>query len=198
MKFKAMLAMALLIATAMIGFAQNTIHLFDAIDTAWGTPPEPPFIYAEAFSFANSSLYLACEEDSSATITGPYADGWLIVDNFITVNGTDICPKQGECFGAYTGPGTIGAPIETNFTPIGPITFGLDAGINRYDFRLMDYGGLLGNSSLDLTTSCSQVYAVCHKNNGKKGQKTIFVESLNAVNAHTTQHGDTAGPCVGS
>ena len=51
------------------------------------------------------------------------------------------------------------------------------------------FGPALDNVSIKQLT-----FAVCHRDNGKKGQ-IIYVDSQDAINAHLRQHNDTVGLC---
>jgi len=201
MKIRMMLMMFCVLAMTPMVFAQTTINLFDPVDVTLspaGTSAANPFTFGE------TSLFLSCPVGATATLSGPDA-GNLIVDNFLTVNGTNVCPDDpnnpfnGSCFSNNFSLNT-GGQIEDTFSGVAPIDISslLITGNNLFTFNLVDAGLIFGSTEINLTTTCSQVYPVCHRNNGKKGQKTIFVGSQNAVNAHVTNHGDTVGPCAGS
>lgn len=55
------------------------------------------------------------------------------------------------------------------------------------------YGAALDNVSMELVPVGEPLSGICHRNNGKKGSKTLYVDPA-AYPAHMA-HGDTAGPC---
>ncbi len=157
------------------------------------------------FDFGQKQVYLSYPVDATATLSGPNG-GNLIVDNLLTVNETNVCPNGGSCF-FFNFDLTTGGPIENTFLGVAPINISdlLTPGANLYTFNLIDQGAVYGNTAIDLTTTCtvfaptSEGFPVCHHDNGKKGKKTIYVDSLDSVNAHLRNHdGDTAGACAGS
>lgn len=166
----------------------NLINLFQPVPVT--TSP------GGTFTFGTTQIYLSCPMNPTGYITGP-GGGDLIVDNYLTVNGMNVCPNGGSCFSDASSLDT-GGPIENTFSGVAPIDISslLISGNNLYTFNLIDEGVIYGSSEINLATSCTQVYPVCHKDSGKKMQKTIYVGSLNAVNAHVTQHDDTPGPCT--
>jgi hypothetical protein len=230
MKNTLMLVMLFVLAMNSGVIAQTTVELFDA--TAIKTsdsrfPVGGPYNFNDAISFGETQVTITCPADltgQTATVSGPLTNGGFIADNFLTVTvgssttATNICPdndndpntpNQGNCFAGVTSDPSehIGEAVETSFTAVGPANISslLLAGTNTYTFNLMDYGGQLGNTQINLTTSCQVVgvgFPVCHRNNGKgkNGQfKTIFVDSTDAVEAHVRNHtGDHAGVCTGS
>jgi len=199
MKFKAMFVLFCVMVSAQIGFAQTTINLFDPVAITASEPSQPPYDFNTATAFGTTEIYLYCPTGATATLSGANGGGF-IADNFLTVNGTNICPggPEGSCFSAVTADPRqhLGEPVETSYSPVAPINISslLTEGNSLYTFNLMDYGYSLGSSEINLTTTCTQVYPVCHRNNGRTGQKTIYVDSLDAVSAHV-RHGDTAGVC---
>ena len=176
--------------------AQNTIKLFDATaitpsSTAMAWNPRTPMI------FNQKDVYLSCPLGGAAQayVTGPN-NGSLIVDNFFTVNGTNVCPDQWNCFvSTFVSPSTaLGLPMESAYLGTAPIDIsGQINGSGTYTFELSDYGYSYGSSEIYLHTSCSFGTYVCHHNNGKSERKTLAV-GQNAVAAHLA-HGDTEGPC---
>ena len=55
------------------------------------------------------------------------------------------------------------------------------------------FGPTLDNVSMELVPVEEPLAGVCHRNNGRKGSKTLYVDPA-AYPAHMA-HGDTAGPC---
>ena len=196
MKIRIMFLVFCMMAITPAVFAQTTIKLFDPVPitvSPFGGGPEG------VFNFATKQVYLSCAVGSVATLTGPNS-GNLIVDDYLLVNGDNVCPNGLGCFN-----GTIGDPLafagqgaELGYNSVAPIdiTGNLSSGNRLYTFTLVDIVYSYASTEINLSTSCAQVYPVCHHDSGKKGMKTIYVDSLNAVNAHLTNHaGDTEGPC---
>lgn len=177
--------------------AQNTIKLFDATAiTPSDTTSQWNAIHPMIFD--QKDVYLSCPIGGSpiAYLTGPN-NGNLIVDNFFTVNGNNICPDEWNCFdGVFASPMTaFGLPMESAYRGVAPINVANQiTRTGTYTFVLSDYGFSYGNSEIYLHTSCSFGTYVCHRNNGKAPRKTLAV-GTDAVAAHLA-HGDTEGPCA--
>jgi len=175
---------------------QNTVKLFDAMpisltstSVAWN--PRTPMI------FNSKDVYLSCPigGPSYTYISGPNS-GNLIVDNFFTMNGDNICPDEWNCFaGAFANPGqAVGLPMDSAYMGVEPIDVSSRiTGSGVYSFVLSDFSYFYGNSDIYLHTSCSLGSYVCHRNNGNAAPKTLAVEGKNLA-AHLA-HGDTEGPC---
>jgi hypothetical protein len=203
---KSILISILLIAFATAAAAQNKIKLFDPVSINWSDPnvllnSDPYGMYKSA------QVYLSCSSSRqpTATLSGPDG-GKLIVDNRLTVNGTNVCPYN--CFAGSTNPlAHIGMPVEMGYIGLDPIDISEQiTGTGLYTFNLLDFGQLYGSSSVYLSTSCSiiPIYTpregdttstgtVCHRSNGDRGSQTLTVGG-GALTAHLA-HGDTAGPC---
>jgi len=176
---------------------QNTVKLFDATPIsltsttiAWN--PRTPT------AFGTKDVYLSCPLGGQpyAYVTGPNG-GNLIVDNFFTMNGDNICPDEWNCFdGAFASPSNaIGLPMESAYLGVAPIDVSDKiTGSGVYSFVLSDYSYYYGNSEIYLHTSCSFGSYVCHRNNGSAAPKTLSVTSPNMLASHLA-HGDTEGPC---
>ena len=205
MKIRMMLAMFFVLAIVPAVFAQTTIKLFDPVflnadDTI--TQPTP---------FRTTTVNLSCPTAQTGTLSGSgipsgINDGSLIVDDFLTVNGTNVCPN-GSCFSFADDNSFFVArdfpnlfPVDFFYIGVNPIEIQLAAGTNPYTFNLVNGGGSFGSTEINLTSTCTVVsapqetFTVCHRNNGAKGQKTITVGSQAAVDAHL-EHGDTLGAC---
>lgn len=177
-------------------YAQNTFKLFDSTlitpsDTTMAWNPRMPMTYA------TKDVYLSCAMGGSpqAYLTGPNS-GNLIVDNFFTVNGDNICPDEWNCFAGIfvSSYAAFGLPVQSAYWGVTPIDIGSRiTGSGVYTFSLSDYGYSFGSSEIYLHTSCSFGTEVCHRNNGRAAYKTLAV-STEAVAAHLA-HGDTEGPC---
>lgn len=181
---------------SVASFAQTTIKLFDAASIDF---TETSRTFETAIDFGTAEVYLSCPTGGTltASLSGPNS-GPFIVDNYMTVNGTNVCPGndgQGSCFdGVMTDPiAYLGEPVEVPYLTINPIDISsFLSGSGLYTFKLKDYGYTFGATEIYLTTSCSTVNQVCHRNNGNGG-KTLTV-GASAVAAHLG-HGDTQGPC---
>jgi len=177
--------------------AENTVKLFDPtpIDSA---DPSVSLTFETSASFKTTEIYLSCPLNAQSRLTGP-GGGNLIVDNFLTVNGVNVCPGedgQGNCFDTTLSDpmGFLGEIVEVSYLGIQPLD--ISSHINHsgtYSFSLKDYGYTFGNNEIYLTTTCSFVSQVCHRDNGRRGQKTLTI-GASAVAAHLA-HGDTEGPC---
>jgi len=212
--FGMMLAMFCVLAIVPAVFAQTTIRLFDPV--AIQPSPGDNFVRKE-YIFGTTQVYLACPVNPTGTLSGPNG-GDLIVDDQLLVNGTNVCPKvlnddgvlvDGGCISGTVGGDPLafrGQPAQNGYLPVNPIDISnqLTAGANLYTFNLLDFVYSYGSSEINLTTTCTvfnrtaEGFPVCHSNNGKKGQKTIYVDSLEDVNAHLNHHDgrDYVGPCT--
>lgn len=199
MKALLFIIISFIAALATTAAGQNTVKLFDAtpisltsMTVAWN--PRAPII------FGSKDVYLSCPLGGQpyALITGPNG-GNLVVDNFFTMNGNNICPDEWNCYsGASISPGqAIGLPMESAYIGVAPIDVSdRITGSGVYSFVLSDFSFYYGNSDIYLHTSCSFGSYVCHRNNGSAAPKTLSVTSPNMLAAHLA-HGDTEGPCQG-
>lgn len=197
MKNKILLVLFCLVVFAPTLFAQNTVKLFDAtpIDMRDGSLPMG---FEYAVSFGTKEIYLSCPVDAQTTISGP-GGGNFIVDNYLTVNGVNICPGGGEvsCFaGTFNDPGQyLGEIMEVSYYGIAPVDISSQiTGSGNYVFNVKDISWSFGSTEVYLNTTCSSVSQVCHRDNGRRVQKTLTIGG-SAVAAHLA-HGDTEGPCA--
>lgn len=196
MKTYLLLILLLVLVVAVNVSAQNTVKLFDATpitmsDTSFPWNPITPYV------FASKDVYLSCPLGGRpyAYITGP-DNGNVIVDNFFTMNGNNICPDEWNCFsGVFLMPGqVVQQPMEHAYSGVPPIDVsGLINGSGVYSFVLSDYSYSYGNNDIYLHTSCTLGTYVCHRNKGNAPYKTLAI-SGNMLAAHLG-HGDTEGPC---
>ena len=126
--------------------------------------------------FDSGSVPVFCKEGDTAKLIAPAAEnGSVIVDNFLTVNGVNVCdlgsagPGLESPFGNFNcflsgDLGGVGNPIHTaNFVGIGmidlPVGNGLDdiipLGTSTILIDLWDFGLVYGNTSLILETTCA-------------------------------------------
>ena len=180
---------------ALSGLGQNTVKLFDAVAVT-DSDRSVPWWYSYAVSFRMAEVYLSCPNNrAQAVLTGPNG-GNLIVDNFMAMNGDNVCP-MGRCFAGLFAAPQLGHSVEDAYYGIAPLDVSdLLVGSGIYRFELKDHGFSLGSSEINLQTNCSFEAAtqICHRNFGNKGNRTLSVAE-SAVDAHLA-HGDTAGPCI--
>ena len=148
----------------------------------WGAVPiytTDPVTIPPTFTVeASKSVTLDFSAGDTAVLSStPDGTGGVLTDNFITVNGANVCPG-GNCFIGPV-PLTAVSPIDVSgFIPIGESTILIE---------WIDFGGSAESSDIFLVTSAELV--ICHK-----GKNTISV-SQNAVAKHIEKHGDTLGAC---
>jgi hypothetical protein len=149
-----------------------------------------------AVSFAQTALVLACDAAPMATLSStPDGARSLVVDNFLTVNGVNVCGPPG-LFGCGSVPTCDFSCFAGFLGSIPPIDLSgqLVPGRQLVTFELMDWGGFLISSDLWLVTNCQVLpqVAICHKP-GTAAEKTLLV-AQSAVPGHLG-HGDTLDPC---
>lgn len=184
----------LILAVSVGALAQNTMKVFDATPISQTNGYFNPIM---TNVFATADVYLSCPVGGQpyAYLSGPN-NGILVVDNFLKVNGNDVCPDDWNCFvGAFASPmSALGLSTDSAYVGVQPIDISSQInGDGVYTFTLEDYSYAYGNSDIYLHTSCSFGTQICHRDNGKKGWKTLSVSS-SAVSAHLA-HGDKEGPC---
>ena len=177
--------------------AQSTVKLFDAVPITY-SDQTVPWAYEYSVSFKTAEVYLNCPASGAAEgrLTGPNG-GNLVIDNFMTINGANVCPFN--CFsGVFASPfEMLGQPVGTAYLGIAPVDISSRLnGSGVYKFDLMDYGGAMGSNEVYLESNCDLEGAtrVCHRNNGRNGGSRTLTIGESAVAAHLA-HGDTAGPC---
>jgi hypothetical protein len=201
MKVRLILIVFCLMAfSSSAALAQNSIKLFDSVAIT-SSDTSTLLSYNSAASFGSAQVYLSCPvgERPQATLSGPYG-GQLVVDNFLTVNGTNVCNGQeNSCFSSvFTDPiNYLGGATNSSYMGVNPIDISSQiTGSGLYTFSRMDLGYTLTSSEIYLNTSCSfepVASQICHRDNGSKGRKTLTVGPA-ALSAHLA-HGDSAGPC---
>ncbi len=196
MKMNILLSLFCLVIFSPTLFAQTNIKLFDAtpIDSRDGSLPMG---FEHAVEFGTKEVYLSCPLGAQSTISGP-GGGNFIVDNYLTINNVNICPGGAEssCFsGTFNDPAHyIGEMMEISYYGIAPVDVsGYITGSGNYTFNVKDISWTFGSSEVYLNTTCSTVSQVCHRDNGRRTQKTLTIGG-SAIAAHLN-HGDTQGPC---
>jgi hypothetical protein len=132
----------------------NAIKLFDAVPVSnVGTITDP----LKALSFGQTQLVLICPPVPLAIISSDVdGTGPIVVDNFLTVNGVNVCPLGlgfGNCFQSFHG-GSSDASIAYTGVPAIDISPRISSGSHVVSFSLDDHGGLLGSSEIWLVTNC--------------------------------------------
>jgi hypothetical protein len=126
----------------------------------------------------------------------PDGRGPFVGDNFLEVNGRNVCQggAPGPIANCFNEPviGNIGTPALNAYQPVPPIDISADMprGKGTVTFALVDYGGIYANSDIWLYTDCKfhQKAAICHKP-GTPAEKILTV-GLSAISGHLG-HGDT-------
>jgi len=189
-------SLALLLSSAEIDAqGRGAIKLFAAAPVAESAPcvnPSDCSPLVDRVVFDEATLLLSCSAHPSAILaSAPDGRGRLVVDNFIEVNGTNVCPG-GICFD-YPTTEVIGMSAADAYQSVPPIDVsGLmpRKGPGTVTVSLVDYGGFYANSDVWLVTDCTVHHkaAVCHKP-GTPAEKILTV-GLSAISGHL-RHGDT-------
>jgi hypothetical protein len=145
----------LLCALPTPGVFANAIKLFDAVPV---TKVGPNTDAQTALSFGQTQLVLICPPVPSAIIASDVdGTGPVVVDNFLTVDGLNVCPAGpggfGNCFQNFHG-GSSDASIAYTGVPALDISSRMSSGSHVVNFALDDHGGLLASSELWLVTNC--------------------------------------------
>jgi hypothetical protein len=182
--------------------APNAIRLFSATPVTESAPclnRQDCSAGNDRVVFDEAALLLSCRAHPHAVLSST-ADGrgHLVVDNFIEVNGRNVCTG-----GAVTGDGVaqcfdwpvvkdISTPALNAYQPVPPVNVSGDMprGRGTVTFALVDYGGIYANSDIWLVTDCVayQKAAICHKP-GTPAEKVLTV-GVAALSGHL-RHGDT-------
>lgn len=191
--------LCLVLATLAEGvIADSSVQIFpatDIYDTGNVTTP------AQAVSYDTKSIVVDCPTGALPTaIISSTSDGSgsFVVDNFLAVDGVNVCPGAGDtkgCFTSFVGP-PAGAALE-HYGPISPldVSASFSEGKHVVTFDAMDWGGIAAKSNIWLVTSCSvppQV-VICHKPD-TPAQKTLTLPQ-SAVPGHLG-HGDSLEECL--
>lgn len=154
------------------------------------TSSGPLMTSSQAINFAKNEIVLNCGTTHTVIISST-ADGTgkLLVDNFIAVDGTNVCPggpaSGANCFSS-SGAGTIN-PLN--------ISSAIAAGKHLVTFELMDWGLQLQNSPLYLVmTGCTVAprETICHKPGTSRKRQIGVTQSV--IGEHLG-HGDNLGAC---
>jgi hypothetical protein len=174
--------------------AQNAIKVFGATPITRSAPCEGPFgcdPVHDRMVFDEAWLALSCKGQPRAILSST-ADGrgGLVADNFIEVNGDNVC--GGSCFN-FPVFESVGTPALDAYQPVPPIDVSrlLRPGArSTVSFSLVDVGGIYANSDVWLVTNCTATRKVdiCHKP-GTRAEHVITVSQA-AVSGHLG-HGDT-------
>jgi hypothetical protein len=174
--------------------AQNAIKVFGATPVTASAPCEGPLgcdPVRDRMVFDEAWLALSCKGQPRAILSST-ADGrgGLVADNFLEVNGDNVC--AGSCFNDPVF-GIIGTPALDAYQPVPPIDvsrFLRPGARSTVSFSLVDVGVIYANSDVWLVTNCTATRKVdiCHKP-GTRAEHVITV-SQSAVSGHLG-HGDT-------
>jgi len=180
---------------------RSAIKLFTALPVTESAPCVIPGSCApvrDRVVFDQTELLLSCRTHPSAVLSStPDGRGRLVVDNFMEVNGRDVCTggvlAEGleQCFNPPVVP-VLGTPATTALRSVAPIDVSNDmpGGKAVVTFSLVDYGGIYANTDIWLVTDCklSPKASICHKP-GTPAEKILTVGSP-AIAGHL-RHGDT-------
>ncbi len=195
--------------------AQNSKQIFPPVPITHSEQIFPNVVwngFGSAQPFAETTVYLACDEGATATLSGGEAGvpGSLIVDNFIQVQvdqggnsyEQNYCPLWSADVpnNCYSSSGDYynhwGDAAESAFLGVPNVDIVVYPGHGLYTFRLMDWGGAVASSPVWLNTSCSIKDKVCHYDAGKRQYKTLML-GPNGIAAHIRQHpNDYPGACI--
>lgn len=141
-----------------------SIKLFDATRTFSTGPITSP---EQAIPFATRSVILSKAEGDSAVLSStPDGKGAIVIDNFLKINGKNVCRGLGgqsvseSCFGAILDPSLpIDEPIDKVLQPIAPIDVSahIPTGTTTVLFDLRDFGAIAGNTDLYLVTTSKEI-----------------------------------------
>jgi hypothetical protein len=186
-----------------VGGAQppHAIKLFRAMPVTDSAPCVNPggcSAVTDRVVFDEAALLLSCRSHPTAVLSST-ADGLgpLVADNFIEVNGRNVCTEGtgpgggGSCFN-WPVVWDIGTPALDAYQSVPPLDVSGDMprGRGTVTFALVDYGGIYANSDIWLVTDCvaHQKAAICHKP-GTPAEKVLTV-GVAALSGHLG-HGDT-------
>jgi PKD repeat protein len=110
---------------------------------------------AEATTFSQTTKTIAFPSGARAVIASDQnGTGSFAVDNLLSINGNNVCPAGGSCFGTIrdTSITVIGLPIERAVDPIPPldVSSAIPRGRSTVSFELQDFGVIAGNTDLYL------------------------------------------------
>ena len=134
---------------------------------------------SDAYVFASKTVTAYCDAPSVAMIKTDNGDGTYgppIVDNYITAGNDSVSACAGgaafDPLGLISGTNCfrnghvlpVGGPIQATFDSTGvtaPVP--LSAGATTIEYKLWDYGGVLGNTKLvlEIPASCSTINEWC-------------------------------------
>ena len=149
--------------------------------------------------FDEAMLFVSCRSHPIAVLSSTVdGRGPLVVDNFLEVNGRNVCTGGVSDLGielCFNNPfvGSIGASALSSYQSVPPLDVSGDMptrGRGAVTFDLVDWGGMYANSDIWLVTDCKvhQKAAICHKP-GTPAEKILSVGTA-AIAGHL-RHGDT-------
>ncbi len=185
----------------------DTVKLLDAVPVTYDN--EPSTDPSTALAFAGTSKVLQCDIIPVQATLSSTADGTgpVVVDNFLTVNGADVCVGgwygcgnlntcNVSCFQGFNWGSPAGSPAITSYYPVPALDISakLLPGRNNVTFEVLDWGAPHASSEIWLITNCTveQEKAICHKP-GTPAEKTLHLPQ-SAMPGHLG-HGDQPGAC---
>jgi hypothetical protein len=181
--------------------APTAIRLFRATPVTESAPcvnPSDCSPVSDRVVFDEATLLLSCRSHPTAVLSSTANGlGHLVADNFIEVNGRNVCTEETVTGGVepcFNWPvvQNIGMPALDAYHSVPPldVSGNMPRGRGTVTFALVDYGGIYANSDIWLVTDCivHQKAAICHKP-GTRAEKVLTVGEA-AVAGHL-RHGDT-------
>ena len=174
--------LGVLFGTQLVSAASSSsIKLWDAVASYNTGPITSP---ALATVEASKSVFLDFSAGDTAILSStPDGLGNIRTDNFITVNGVNVCPG-GNCFaGASSIP-----PID--------ISSEIPIGVTSVLIEWRDYGGIANSTDIYLVTDAEILELICHVPPGKPSKEHEKLVGQKAADKHIAKHdGDRRGPC---
>jgi hypothetical protein len=146
--------------------AVTSVKLFDATRT---TGRGPNTSVNQAVPFATQSFVLTKEAGDLALLSStPDGTGKVVIDNFLTINGKNVCEGASgqlyfeSCFGRILNPKLpLNESIETVLEPVPAIDVAvhIPVGTSSVVFELRDFGSLAGNTDLYFVTTSKRAPA---------------------------------------
>ena len=179
--------LGLFFGTQVVSAASGgSIKLWDAVASYSTGPTTSP---ALATVEASKSVTLDFSAGDTAILSST-ADGLgnIRTDNFITVNGVNVCNGFvfDSIFHCFTGGSISPIDISSNI-PIGETTI-------LIEWR--DYGGTAESTDIFLVTDAEILELICHVPPGKPAREHEKLVGQKAAEKHLAKHeGDRRGPC---
>ncbi len=134
------------------GACSGTVLLFSPRATFATGPESPPSMTV----FGRTTQTISFPSGGRAVLSStPDGTGSFVVDNYISINGSNPCPNRGSCFSSIIDTTLVGRPIENALRPISPldVTSLIPTGTSTVAFELVDTGVIAGNTTIYLVLS---------------------------------------------